>query len=227
MKTKLITLVISSLCLSGLASTVYAEGAYGQMFSNAYNESANNPPPPPEHKRDRDKLSFKINLDNGRPTFEVKEKHHHYEPPRHHYYNKGPKWIDMMPGYPPPQDAVIGGNEPGRPMPIYVCHASYRTGVHPGKLIDGSCNISWGGREVRLPQYQVLVSRFPLNWVPARYGELPPNAIEGGFENGHPLFVCQAMYNGGMHVGKVIGSSCDIGWGGREVPVPYYNVLVG
>ena len=40
---------------------------------------------------------------------------------------------------------MIGGSEPGRTL--YVCRASYRGGMHPGKWIGGRCNIGYGGQE--------------------------------------------------------------------------------
>jgi hypothetical protein len=54
-----------------------------------------------------------------------------------------------------PANAVIGGSEPGRTLPI--CHAAYNGGVHPGKVVAGKCNIGYGGKEIVLTSYEVLV----------------------------------------------------------------------
>lgn len=144
-----------------------------------------------------------------------------YEP-NHGRYD----WVNAIQGDLVPRDAFIGGRQPGPPFTLFVCRAHYRNGMHPGKLIDGHCNIAWGGREVERPQYQVLVSQAPLRWLASSYGFIPPNAVAGGFENGKTLYVCQAPYQGGMHPGKIVGRDCHIGWGGREVAIPYYNVLI-
>jgi len=56
---------------------------------------------------------------------------------------------------------VIGGYENG--APLFVCKAHYidaagvDRGWHPGKIINGRCNITWGGAE--LPQ-QVYLQLF-------------------------------------------------------------------
>lgn len=139
---------------------------------------------------------------------------------RHHGFG----WVPMQANYPVPMNAVIGGGEGERTL--YVCHARFHGGVHPGKLVDGRCNISWGGNEISLPNSEVLVSRTPINWISARNGRIPMNAFVGGGENGRPLYICQGNYNGGTHIGKVVNNNCNFGWGGREITVPFYRVLV-
>src|SRR5262249_18430880 len=31
-----------------------------------------------------------------------------------------------------------------------ICRAHYRDGLHPGKIVDRNCNISWGGSEISI-----------------------------------------------------------------------------
>ena len=50
---------------------------------------------------------------------------------------------------------VIGGQEPGRSLPI--CRGSHGGGVHPGKVVAGTLNIGWGGKEITLTSMEVLV----------------------------------------------------------------------
>ncbi len=52
---------------------------------------------------------------------------------------------------------VAGGRERGRNL--YICRASYRGGIHPGKTVSGKCNIGWGGKEISLSKYEVLTRR--------------------------------------------------------------------
>jgi hypothetical protein len=133
------------------------------------------------------------------------------------------RWVPAANGV-IPRGAVQGGVE-ANGQPLFVCRASYNGGVHVGKVVGPNCNIGWGGAEVTLPQYEVLVGR-SNRWVPASGGVTPPNAIQGGQEaNGTILFICRANYNGGVHVGKVVGTNCNIGWGGAEVTLPQYEVL--
>ncbi|HEX2955939.1 MAG TPA: DM9 repeat-containing protein [Chitinispirillaceae bacterium] len=135
------------------------------------------------------------------------------------------EWVPASNGTIPP-GAVVGGHEPGRDL--YVCRATYHDGVHPGKLVGNCCSIGWGGREITLPNYEVLVSSVPssLQWVPASNGAVPSNAVVGGHEPGRDLYVCRAAYHGGVHPGKLVGNCCNIGWGGREIMLLNYEVLV-
>lgn len=64
-----------------------------------------------------------------------------------------------------------------------------------------------------------------LSWV-AFSGNIPSSAVNGGFENGRSLAVCRTNYNGALHPGKVVGSMCNIGWGGKEITGNSFEVLV-
>ena len=124
-----------------------------------------------------------------------------------------------------PPGAFVGGQEPGRQL--VVCHARYNNGVHPGKVVARNCNIGWGGREILVPTYEVLVADPQrLAWVAAANGQIPRNAVVGGQEPGRNLAICRARYNNGVHPGKVVGRNCNFGWGGREILAPTYEVLV-
>lgn len=135
------------------------------------------------------------------------------------------RWVGGSNGSVPP-GAVVGGQEPGRQL--YVCRANYQGGVHPGKIVGGNCNIGYGGAEITIPRYEVLTTSEPhrISWVGASGGRLAPNAVVGGQEPGRQLYVCRASYQGGVHPGKVVGSNCNIGWGGREITLPNYEVMV-
>ena len=69
---------------------------------------------------------------------------------------------------------------------------------------------------------------FPLKWVEAMNGEIPEGALESGWETEGPLYVCRAGYGGGVHPGKVRADfgGCHIPWGGQEIVIPIYDVLV-
>jgi hypothetical protein len=126
-----------------------------------------------------------------------------------------------------PDGAWMGGREQGG-EPLYICRAAYQGGVHPGKVRPGlrGCNIGWGGAEITVNSYQVLMPApsLQLQWHTAQESSL----LQVGREpNGAPLYVCHAAYEGGVHLGKVrpgLGG-CNIGWGGQEVTVRHYAVL--
>lgn len=122
-----------------------------------------------------------------------------------------------------PAGAVQGGGEGDHAL--FICRAPWQGGVHVGKVVGTTCNFGWGGQEITVPSYEVLVGAL-WRWVPAGGGVVPPGAVVGGHEaNGAPQYVCRAYYNGGMHPGKVVGTNCNIGWGGTEVTIPTYEVL--
>jgi hypothetical protein len=121
-----------------------------------------------------------------------------------------------------PAGAIVGGQESGRNLA--VCRANYNNGVHPGKVVASNCNIGWGGKEVTIPNYEVAVGA--VTWVAASNGQIPAGAVIGGQESGRNLAVCRANFNNGVHPGKVVASNCNIGWGGKEVTIPNYEVAV-
>lgn len=141
---------------------------------------------------------------------------HHHPHPHHGYYH----W-EAYRGYMPP-NAVVGGQEAGRNL--FVCQTAFRGTIQPGKVVARRCNITYAGQEIPSPGFAVLVGQH-LNWVPFT-GMIPPSAVVGGTENGQPLFVCQAYFAGGYHPGKVVAGNCNIGYGGNEVVIPDYHLLV-
>ena len=68
-----------------------------------------------------------------------------------------------------------------------------------------------------------------LSWERATNGHVPENALIAGREaDGQVLFICRAKYNGGIHPGKIRAEfrGCNIPWGGNEITMPEYEVLV-
>lgn len=77
------------------------------------------------------------------------------------------------------------------------------------------------------PQQAALPPK--LAWLPGAKGTPAPAAtMVAGQEAGNPVGICRAPYNNGMHPGKLLGDNgCSIGYGGREVLIPKYEVLTG
>lgn len=126
------------------------------------------------------------------------------------------------PGGQIPSGAVVGGSEPGRTL--YLCRGWHQGGLHPGKVVGGNCNIGYGGSEVRLSTFEVLV-RTNLTWAPYT-GSIPPNALQGGQERDRVLYVCRAPHAGGVHPGKVVAGNCNIGYGGRELALSNFEIAI-
>ncbi|CAH1161215.1 unnamed protein product [Phyllotreta striolata] len=64
-------------------------------------------------------------------------------------------------------------------------------------------------------------------WAPSRGGQVPPRAFAGGEDNGEPLYVIRAQFNGALIPGKLVPSHGTgyVAWGGNENAVPEYEVL--
>ena len=112
---------------------------------------------------------------------------------------------------------------------IWTARALHAGGVHPGKVRPafGAANIPYGGNEIKVANYEVLMEEGL--WVKASGGRVPDGAVVVGFEaDGQPLFLARAAYNGGIHQGKVrlAFGAANISWGGKEVKVADYEVLV-
>lgn len=140
---------------------------------------------------------------------------------KQHYAN----WVTASYGR-IPRYAVIGGYT-GDGKPLFICRAKYEGALQPGKIVGENCNFSYQGAEVMTPIYQVLISRSGFSWTPGNDAFTPKNAISGGYENKHHLYICQAKYAGGLHPGKILNHRCNISYAGNEVAVEFYNVLVG
>jgi hypothetical protein len=159
------------------------------------------------------KTTINVNIGNNEPPTQGGE------------YGGPPKMYAWRPyeGRIPPM-AVVGGQEPGQLL--FVCQASFRGSVLPGKSFNGICNIGWHGQEITQNNFRLLVGR-DFDWRRARHGMLPAGAVQGGFEHGMPLYVCRASYyGGGVHPGKLEGQTCIITFGGREYHMDRYEVLV-
>jgi hypothetical protein len=121
-----------------------------------------------------------------------------------------------------PAGAVAGGAEPGRTL--YICRGWHQGGLHPGKVVEGRCNIGYGGNEFALTSFELLVNT-NLLWIPYP-GVIPPGALVGGQENDRVLYVCRAAHSGGVHPGKVIAGNCNIGFGGQELSIPVFEIAL-
>lgn len=146
--------------------------------------------------------------------------------------------VDTTIGKVPAGAYHAGENGPGEYVPddsLYACRGEYQNSVQPGKLWKSWCHIGWGGKEVLLNEYEVLVTEpgnMTLSWLPSGTGEpKPENLVYGGYNDdsegygGYPLDLCRVAYNGGVHPGKLWKDMCHIGWGGKERYFDNYEVL--
>lgn len=156
------------------------------------------------------------------------------------------KWITIT-NSKIPADAFIAAYVDSKP--VYICHADYLQGVHPGQLTDKGCMITYGGRSFIQSTYQILtgqdavvwkssnaVLRFPIFPRPILIGVPQPHypegiasdndlPVPGGYENDRVLYICRAIFNNRIHIGKVVADHCNIAEQSIEIPVSTYEVL--
>lgn len=224
-KAKIIPIVLGSICVAGISVATFAANGYAgsndssvttSVGGNGYTSTAST-----SSSGGANGYSSGGQGSNRTANYPSQNGHHYH---LWHQRFFGYFWFQTFTGGPFPPFAVAGGTEHGHPL--FVCRGHFHGGIHPGKIVDNTCHISWGGNEIALPQYQVLVSPARLHWVPGSHGFVPKKAIKGGYEPNRNLYICQANYNGGIHPGKIVGQVCDIAWGGKEISLPQYKVLV-
>ncbi|MFH1058797.1 MAG: DM9 repeat-containing protein [Pseudomonadota bacterium] len=123
-----------------------------------------------------------------------------------------------------PEGAVRAGFVPE--SDLYVCRGKHRDGVHPGKFFNGRCNVGWGGHEVSLEDFEILVDRDQVRWVPES-PQPPAWLFAAGQGPAGELAVCRVFHRDGVHIGELRQGRCSIGWGGRELGVAPFELLVG
>lgn len=138
-------------------------------------------------------------------------------------------WVPLVNSVIPPL-AVEAGVEEGKRNFVGQATRTEDGSVHPGKVFGESgveviCNYGYGGAEITERSNFKILTVPGLSWV-AYDGTIPANVVNGGSENGKKLGVCRASYEGALHPGKVVGTNCNIGWGGKEVVVPAFELLV-
>ena len=134
--------------------------------------------------------------------------------------------------------AVEGGYEKDGTK-LYVGRAALDGGLHIGKIAGNSCYIPLSGDETKVSSFEVL--SIPLGastrWVEGKGGIVPPNAVEGGYnEQGEKTYVARARKKGGfcglgkdcLIVGEVVPSEnvCYVAYNGKEKEFDKYEVLV-
>ena len=170
--------------------------------------------------------------------------------PSHSTAPSGPSWLPNsgVPYNGVPPGAYQGGYDPVRPL--FICHAFYNKGTHPGKVVDGRCAITHNGTELQLATGYEWLINMPVqlaHWVPAQTGDgqetkfLAGLGVVGGEESGRPLLICHAggavpimsmtgqvmtIQIPGIQPGKLVDGRCRIGYGGLEYQALRYEALI-
>ena len=152
-------------------------------------------------------------------------------------------WLSLGPAttlgsYIAPPDAVVGGQDTDS-APLYICRGERSDGsLQPGMFRSGSsigCVTAWGTQQENLIPFEVLVTNWTGNFwdtnrkaVEYTAGEVPQNAVQGGYESSGPtLYYCRGLVGNSWQPGKIRSgfAGCNVPYGGSETVTTRYQVL--
>jgi len=113
----------------------------------------------------------------------------------------------------------------------YGAYAHHQAGQE-NKSAEAWSQGNWmNDAKTRTEQFNQNGPTAPVTWVLVHGTNIPQDAIEGGRDgDGSPLYVARAYYEGGVHPGKAgrnLRKGGVIGYGGKEIEVEDYEVLLG
>ncbi|KAJ3100464.1 hypothetical protein HDU97_002201 [Phlyctochytrium planicorne] len=151
------------------------------------------------------------------------------------------KWVMLCPGDKFPEGADAAGHDiDGKPL--YIARVKIGNSLQNGKTLaePRTAFIPYDGSEMHVKyEHEVLVSLKGMKWVPAKNGEIPPNAVVAGFEeDGDDLYIARGEVSKGGFL-NLIGSkksvvpgkisidmgSANVPFDGREHKLKEYEVL--
>jgi len=143
---------------------------------------------------------------------------------------QGYGWVTCQGGAVPPNAVRSGSTRNGEPL--YVGRGHHANSLCVGKIhpSHGCLYIPYGGQEVRVNTYEVLVKEHRDNWVQTSISYTPPGAVIGGHDSDRSvIFVGRSMHNGDMLPAKVIPSkgTAYVSFGGYEISKHNFDVLTG
>jgi hypothetical protein len=150
----------------------------------------------------------------------------------------GLQWINAADGSMPKNAMGFSINNQTQ----HICHVEFMKGIHPGVIKNGGCMITYGGYSLIEPTYQVLSGHATTQWqiVSSMQNYQHPEVvnnnllwqqkfvpIQGGYEKGSVIYICQAIYNNSNFLGKVVDDNCNFALGAQEIYVKDFQVLFG
>jgi len=85
--------------------------------------------------------------------------------------------------------------------------------------------------QARRDQFNSRGPQGPTTWILCEGHAIPREAIQGGQEeDGKPIYICRAYFEGGVHIGKAAPHFVKgglIGWGNKEIETSTYEILIG
>ena len=162
-------------------------------------------------------------------------------------YNLRTRYWRVAKGGEIPKGAMVGGKDYNG-KPLYFCREEFNDFVVFGKIrpVYGACNYARGGRELRAPEYAVLVLEEEPRWIPvngaaakidrsnwrvidADVNMEPRRKIPATHKFTKEFFyACRVKYQGAIAFGKLTSSdhsTCRFGYGGVAYSSVNFEVL--
>ncbi|XP_055837291.1 uncharacterized protein LOC129905756 [Episyrphus balteatus] len=139
------------------------------------------------------------------------------------------KWISSTSDSAVPPLAVVGGKDLDG-SPIYVGRAFHEGSNFPAKVVPSKncAYISWGGREIRKTDYEILVGE-NYRFIKPSLNSIPLNSVRtGNSADGEPLYIGRGIWEGNETVGKIHppNTCLFIPFDGEEEKLETYEVLI-
>ncbi|MBS1806679.1 MAG: DUF3421 domain-containing protein [Acidobacteria bacterium] len=83
---------------------------------------------------------------------------------------------------------IVGAESNGQPL--YLCSAAYQNGTHPGKIVNGKCNITWGGSEISQASFLTyyVSPKGTATPAPSSTAAANPTDMDGYLQKAHLQF---------------------------------------
>lgn len=126
-----------------------------------------------------------------------------------------------------PLDAPMAGYEGD--CTVFIARTNFKNGVHPCKYAyNYGCYVSYGGTEYSVKDFEYYIGT--VKWEKCNNHNIPDNAVLAGQEaDGRKLYIGRAEYNGMLITGKVgkhLAKGICIPYGGKEIELSEYEILV-
>lgn len=140
------------------------------------------------------------------------------------------QWTPTTSRAPLPRNAILGGRDTDGAQ-IYVGRAFHEGDMIPCKVIPSKqvAYVSHNGFEIAKHNFDILIGN-DVKWKKEKNGKIPKGAYPGGrTSSGETLYIGRGEHSRSTTVGKVHQShGClYIGYGGKEVALRDYEVLIG
>jgi len=143
------------------------------------------------------------------------------------------RWVQTQGAmFNPQQMMAMEGGYDSNGGKFYIGRSPLQGGLHVGKVVPSrrACFIPLFGDEHTVNNFEVLTvsPQVQARWVQSNNGQVPPNAVEGGYQDGQKTYVGRAHHDGTLTPGEVFPSDglFYIAHNGAEVDFQNYECLV-